>query len=131
MLGQGRFKVTLMSTLAERVTEAIETSGVSVSHVAKMCDVTPQAVYAWMKGETRELMGVNVIELAELTGFSARWIAKEAGPKRRIYAKTEQQVHVLLAMEALPPHENDKVVKIIDTIAEPPTGPVQSSGEAA
>jgi len=130
-LGEGRFNVYIMATLAERVTEAIHASGVSVSHVAKVCAVTPQAVYAWMKGETLELMGDNVIELAELTGFEARWIAKEIGPKLRIYVKTPQQVQVLKAMESMPPHQRDMVVKIVDTLAQQSTGPAHSGDKAA
>jgi len=109
-----------MATLAERVTEAIETSDVSVAAIATACDIAPQSIYQWMNGETKEVMGDHLVELAELTGFEARWIAKEVGPKRRIYAKTAQQVHVLNAMQTMTPYQEGMVAKITDTFSKSP-----------
>ena len=107
-------------TLSERITEAIETSGVTVAAVAERCGVTPQAVYQWMNGDTKQLSGENLVELAEITGFDARWLAREAGPKKRIYPKTTQQAHVLELMQKLPEAQENLIVKIADSVAEPP-----------
>jgi len=115
---QAGFRVYAMATLSERITEAIETSGVSVADIATACGISPQAVYDWMKGNTKELMGDNLVELAEITGFEARWIAKESGPKRRVYARTQEQAHVLTAMMSMSPYEANIVVKIADTVAQ-------------
>jgi transcriptional regulator with XRE-family HTH domain len=107
-----------MATLAERVTEAIETSQVSVASIADACGISPQSVYQWMNGETKELMAENLVEIAEITGYEARWIAREAGPKKRVYAKTTQQAHVLNAMQAMTPYDAGLLVKITDTLPQ-------------
>jgi transcriptional regulator with XRE-family HTH domain len=116
ILVQSSFKVAPMATLADRVREAIETSDVSVSSIAEACGISQQSVYQWINGETKELMGDHLVELAELTGHEARWIAKGSGPKKRIYARTEQQAHVLNAMQAMDSYEAALLVKITDTI---------------
>ena len=116
MLVKARFNVYAMATLSERIKEAIETSGVSVVAVAAACKISPQAVYGWMKGETKELMGENLVELAEITGFEARWIAKEIGPKHRVYARTPEQAHVLNAMTTMAPYEVTILRKIVDSV---------------
>ena len=121
MLVKPSFKVSCMATLAERIREAIETSDVSVASIADACGISLQAVYQWMKGETKELMGDHLVELAELTHFEARWIAKEVGPKKRIYARTPQQAHVLTAMQRMARDEEGLLVKITDTIPKSPT----------
>jgi len=120
MLAQASFKVHAMGTLSERIKEAIETSDVSPAEIAKACGVSVQAVYDWLKGDTKELMGVNLVELAEVTGFEARWIAKEIGPKRRIYARTREQAHVLQLMDEMNPYQVNIVVKIADTVSQSP-----------
>lgn len=108
-----------MATLTERINVAIAQSGAEVADIARACGVTPQAVYAWMKGETKQIMGDCLVELAEFTGFEARWIAKELGPKRLMRPKTPQQEHVLRAMQTMAPYETNMLIKIADTIAQP------------
>jgi len=120
-----------MATLAQRISEAIETSEVSVSSLAEACGISPQSVYQWMKGETKELMGNHLVELAELTGYEARWIAKEIGPKRRIYAKTSQQAHVLDAMTTMTPYQVDMFVKITDSISDSAVQTTEGGPKAA
>lgn len=104
-----------MATLAERVTEAIETSGVPVAEIARACEISPQSVYDWKKGATQEIEGRNLVELARLTGFTERWIAKGAGPKRGL---SKAQQHVVGVMEKLPPYKVDMLLKTVDVIAE-------------
>ena len=115
---QAGFRVYAMATLSERITEAIDSSGISVADVAAACGISPQAVYDWMNSSTKELMGENLVELAAITGFEARWIAKESGPKKRVYAKTAQQAHVLNVMQAMTPYEAGLLVKITDTLPQ-------------
>jgi transcriptional regulator with XRE-family HTH domain len=117
-LAQGRFRLGSM-TLSERITEAIETSGVTVAAIAKRCGVTPQAVYQWMNGETKQISGENLVELADITGFDARWLAREAGMKRRVYPRTPQQAQVLELMQPLPETQQNLIVKIADSVAQP------------
>ena len=119
VLAKGRFRLGAM-TLSERISEAVKVSGVTVAAIAARCGVTPQAVYQWMNGETKQISGENLVELADLTGFDARWLAKEAGPKRRIYPRTPPQAHVLELMQKLPPAQEELLVKIAESVAEPP-----------
>jgi len=89
-----------MSTLASRIQEAIDTSGVSVADVAAACGISVQAVYAWTRdGGTKNIEGTNLAELAHLTGFEPRYIMKGVGPRIRAYAKNSQQEHVLRVMQ--------------------------------
>jgi len=72
-----------MSTLAERVKEAITNSEVDIAALAKACSISVQAVYKWRSGGSKKISGENLIELAHLTGYEARWIIKGVGSKKR------------------------------------------------
>jgi len=104
-----------MTTLSVRVTEAIETSKVKVAKVAAACGVSDQSVYQWMSGETKTISGEHLVELAAITGFDPRWIAKGLGPKRRQYATTDAEAHVLGVMQSQPKY-NSMVVRLVDTV---------------
>lgn len=58
-----------MASLSERIKESIEQSGVKVAEVAAACGISPQAVYQWMSGDTKQITGEYLVELAEITGF--------------------------------------------------------------
>ena len=118
-LDKAVFKLPGMN-VSTRIKEAIETSGVKVATIAQRCGITPQAVYQWMDGSTEKLSGENLIELAELTGYDARWISKGTLPKKRLYPKTAPQARVLEIMQNLPEGQEALVLRLIDSIAEPP-----------
>lgn len=71
-----------MNTLGERVAIAINESGISVKDVAAACRATVQAIYAWKRGEVKDLRNDNLFALADITKFEARWIATGQGPDR-------------------------------------------------
>lgn len=73
-----------MNTLGDRVAHVIQASNLPVKDVAKYCGVTVQAVYAWKRGEVKDLRNDPLFLLADLTGFSARWIATGAGSRSGI-----------------------------------------------
>ncbi len=73
----------VMSTLAERVKEAITNSEVDISALAKACGISVQAVYKWRSGGSQKISGENLVELARLTGYEARWIIKNIGDKKK------------------------------------------------
>lgn len=104
--------------LHERITEAVAAAaknGYSVAHIATACEITPQAVYQWMKlGETKSLEGRNLVELAELSGFNAMWIAKAKGPKSD--ARPIRQAVKL--MRQMTPERQADAVKIIAPLVE-------------
>lgn len=72
-----------MSTLAERVKEAITDSGVDITALANACGISVQAVYKWRSGGSQKISGENLVELARLTGYEARWIIKGIGEKKK------------------------------------------------
>ena len=53
----------------------------TVKEIAKKCDVSEQSVYDWKKGKTKNLKGETLVELAEVSGFNARWIINHKGQK--------------------------------------------------
>lgn len=119
-LVQVPFRLGLTMNLAARVTEAIETSGVRVATIAERCKISPQAVYDWMNGNTKEISGENLVELAELSGFDARWIAKGILPKVRIYPKTATQARMLEIMQKLPEGQEALALRLVSSVGEPP-----------
>lgn len=120
-----------MPTLAERIQEAITESGTKVPDIAARCGISVQAVYGWMRGDTKSIEGANLVELADITGYEARWIAKELGPKKRLYPRTVGQEHVLRAMQQLPRGYESMVIKIVDTVSESDPGKGNGGSEAA
>lgn len=68
--------------MGQRIEKAINDSGVVVRRVAEVCGVTVQAVYAWMRGDVKNLKNENLFCLADETGFEARWIATGKQPER-------------------------------------------------
>lgn len=73
----------MIPELAERVKDAVSTveSEMSVKQIAKACGVSVQSVYKWRRGETTHLKGETLVELAEISGFNARWIINGKGPR--------------------------------------------------
>ena len=71
-----------MSTLGERVAHAINTAECEITAVSDACGISVQAVYAWKRGEVKNLQGNNLFSLADLINFNARWIATGKGPER-------------------------------------------------
>lgn len=74
-------------TLSDRVKEAI--GKLPVSDVADRLKIHRNAVYQWMDGTTKNLRPEYLFGLAELTGYSAKWIALEKGTKRDLKPLTQ------------------------------------------
>lgn len=74
--------INTMTTIGERVAEAINNSDSSVKEIADACGVSVQAVYAWRRGEVKDLRNDNLFALADATGFEARWIGTDKGQKK-------------------------------------------------
>ena len=64
-----------MDTLGKRIEHAISASGISVQDAARICGVSVQAIYIWMRDGVKDLRNENLFTLADATGFDARWIA--------------------------------------------------------
>lgn len=79
--------------VAKHVSEAIEAAkrrGHSVAAIAKACGISRAAVYQWASGESKSIDGFNLVELAELSGYNARWIIKGKGPKESRLSDDEE-----------------------------------------
>lgn len=107
-----------LTTQGERIDHALRTSKTSVATAAKECDVSAQSVYAWVRGDTKNLRAEHLFALAELTGFEARWIATGKGPERPIYRRNPRAAEVLKAMESLPEYLVDKLVDDARSLSE-------------
>jgi len=70
-----------MSTLKDRIQEAVAFSGKRPAQIARECGVTPAAVSMWMDGTTQNLRMEQLFALADATGYEARWIATGDGER--------------------------------------------------
>lgn len=110
--------MSTLNTVHERVTHAIEKSGHNASSAARELGCTPEAVLQWMNGTTKNIRPVNLFALADLTGFSARWLATGDGPQIDSYRNATIQ-HVVQVMEKLPAEEQGKLARMADAFAGP------------
>lgn len=84
-------------TLGERIKEALENAKpkkLSVADAAEKIGVRHSAIYPWLSGKTKNLKLENLYALADATGYSAKWIAIEAGTKREIKALAGNEVDI-------------------------------------
>lgn len=117
MLYLHRDNLRCMTTLAERVTEAIaaaKENGFSVKQIAQGCGIKDKAVYQWMDGRTKSINGGNVAVLAEMSGYNALWITREKGP--RCHTRAIRQAIKL--MEKMTPARQADAVKIIAPLVD-------------
>ncbi len=84
----------------------------------------------WMDGTTKTIKAENIFKLADLTGFSARWLATGDGPQIDSYRNTTIQ-HVVHVMEKLPADEQGKLARMADAFAGPASNddPSATSGQ--
>lgn len=68
-------------SLATRIKEAIEKSGLSKAEVARATGKSPAAVTLWLNGETRSIKGDTAAALEATTGYRAQWIVSGKGRK--------------------------------------------------
>lgn len=71
-----------MSTLAQRMKEAIDDAKVIPADVARACHITPTSVSNWLTGETKSLKAATAMRAAEFLGVNQMWLAEGRGPKR-------------------------------------------------
>lgn len=104
-----------MSTLEERILEAINATKLDVAELAHKLGVTRQAVYDWKKGKSLvNMKAENLVELANLSGFEPAWIVKARGPKKK--SLTELQEQVLKAMQESPEQHQLLIAELVDSV---------------
>ena len=79
----------------QRITEARLFAGLTKSALARELGVTHTAVGLWESGDTKNLKNDHLYKLAEITGYSAQWLATGEGDKfssAGSLSKEEQQL---------------------------------------
>lgn len=104
-------------TLSGRVGYAMHKSGQNAPKVAKALGISRPAVDQWNDGQTKNIKNELLFKLADLTGFSARWIATGDLPMIDIYSDP-RILHVAKAMSNLPEYARDELVKNADSVAQ-------------
>lgn len=77
----GRFVDMELSERIQRAIKVVIDSGRDQRYIADYCGVSPGSVTQWKNGLTKNLKFDNLYRLADLTGYSARWIAIGEGPE--------------------------------------------------
>ncbi|WP_080701619.1 helix-turn-helix domain-containing protein [Bordetella hinzii] len=72
-----------MTTLAERLAEAMKDMGVTAADLARATGAKPPSVFKWVHGQTKNLRGNNLVVVASLLNVSESWLADGRGPKER------------------------------------------------
>lgn len=68
-------------TIAQRLAEASQKTGMTQAAFAKQLKVTRSAVHQWESGATKYVRPEHLFAVADATGFSARWLATGKGPR--------------------------------------------------
>lgn len=106
-----------MDDKAKRIKEAIEKSEVDVLDVAKKCGVSRQAVYKWMRGETKQISGENLVVLAAITGYEPMWLMTGEGEKTRLFL-SKDDIHAVQINRALGVKERKAWYRVGDSFVE-------------
>ena len=106
-----------MDEKAKRIKEAIERSGVDVMDVANKCGISRQAVYKWMRGETKSISGENLVALAAVTGYDPTWLITGEGERVKIYLSNDD-LHSVQISRSLGIKERKAWYRAGDSLAE-------------
>ena len=80
--------LTYMSTLSERLEQAMKEANVSQSELATYVGIKQPSVNAWISGKTKKIEGMNLIRASECLGISPEWLATGRGAVRAAEART-------------------------------------------
>lgn len=92
-----------MTTLAQRMKEALEDAGAIPADLARACKITPTSVSNWLSGETKSLKASTAMRAAEFLGVNQAWLAEGRGPKRHGRPKEAGNVTPAYSMRARVP----------------------------
>lgn len=101
-----------MSTLAERINEILQSTGLSQAELARAAGVTEPAVVHWLSGNTHSLKGVVAARIEATTGFRAAWVASGKGQKLISPSQEEdmllpREVELITALRQLSPQQQE------------------------
>ncbi|WP_025138111.1 helix-turn-helix transcriptional regulator [Achromobacter sp. DH1f] len=121
-----------MSTLAERLREAMDAAGIKQVQVARAAGIKPPSVADWLNGKTKNIKGANLVTVAQLLNVSEAWLADGVLPKERRldsdwpFPKISKHRYFALS-EAQRAGIEEWVARQVDAYGEPP--PAKSIGE--
>lgn len=78
-----------MTTIGERIKEAMDAAGLDPPRLGRAIGVSKQAISAMISGSTKSPTAENVFKIADATGYQARWITTGKGPKTKRDAAQE------------------------------------------
>ena len=91
-----------MSTIADRLNEALAQSGMTASELARAIRVKPQAVSQWLSGATKSPNATNLLKAAVVLGVNPQWLTEGKG-QRLVEARIVEPLALSAPNVAEPP----------------------------
>ncbi len=102
-----------MTTIGQRVQIAMESAGLNQPELARRIGISKQAVSAIISGSTKQPNPVNLFEIADATGFEARWLATGKGPQTK-----EEVARERLDISQLSPNSQAAIRAVLHSLEE-------------
>lgn len=106
-----------MSTLAERLTEAMSDTGITAADLARATGAKAPSVHKWVHGQTKNIRGANLVAAAQLLEVNEAWLADGHGPKKRHAAPASWPFPTISVsdFDQLSQADKDDIVALIET----------------
>lgn len=106
-----------MSTLSERLSEAMAEAGVTAADLARATGTKAPSVHKWVHGQTKNIRGANLVAAAQLLNVNEAWLADGHGPKTRNSKPDLWPFPTISASEfaQLSQADKDDIVALIET----------------
>jgi transcriptional regulator with XRE-family HTH domain len=79
LINNKMFRLLTMTTLQDRIRQALEVAGIKPIELAKRARVSRATVSLWVNGPTQKLEGENLTRAAAALGVDAHWLATGDG----------------------------------------------------
>lgn len=107
-----------MSTLSDRINEAMASRGMTITDVARVCGISYQAAKKWTTGESTRIEAEHLWKFCDYTSYEMKYLLTGTGERVRYYAKTKAQAHTLEVMQAMSPEDEYRVPEIADLLVK-------------
>jgi len=113
------FRLLTMSTLQDRIREALDKAEMKPVDLAKMCGVERATVSFWVRGQTKSIKGDNLTRAARALRVDPHWLATgERRPNSSVlHAKetnTSAEYRLLQKFSAMTEEDQNRTIAIID-----------------
>lgn len=125
-----------MSTLSERLQQALRRSGMSQAELARRCGVKQPSVHGWLSGKSKFLRGENLLKAAAALGVSEEWLATGHGamdttaasdvePRGPVPTMAPDELAERLAamLQTVPASLRPAAAKLLESLASSPSDP--------